>query len=70
MMHPTGSVDPRDPRYAGTPVTTDPRYVEAPQPVQTMQTAARSATRRRHFRSIDPAAKETSGCRVGSSGPE
>jgi len=32
MTQPTGSGDPRDPRYAGAPVTADPRYVEAPQP--------------------------------------
>ena len=32
MIQPTGSGDPRDPRYAGTPVTADPRYGEAAQP--------------------------------------
>jgi uncharacterized protein YggT (Ycf19 family) len=32
MMQPTGSGDPRDPRYAGAPVTADPPYGEAPQP--------------------------------------
>ena len=32
MIQPTGSGDPRDPRYAGAPVTAAPRYVEAPQP--------------------------------------
>ena len=34
-MQPTGSGDPRDPRYAGAPITADPpRYAEAPQPMQ------------------------------------
>jgi len=33
MTQPTGSGDPRDPGYAGAPVTADPRYVEASQPM-------------------------------------
>ena len=43
MTQPTGSGDPRDPGYAGAPVTTDPRYVEAPQPMplQPVQPARR-----------------------------
>jgi uncharacterized protein YggT (Ycf19 family) len=32
MTQSTGSGDPRDPGYAGAPVTADPPYVEAPQP--------------------------------------
>ena len=42
-MQPTGSGDPRDPRYAGAPITADPpRYAEAPQPMppQPMQPIA------------------------------
>jgi|SwirhisoilCB2_FD_contig_61_10043685_length_709_multi_2_in_0_out_0_1 uncharacterized protein YggT (Ycf19 family) len=42
-MQPTGSGDPRDPHYAGAPITADPpHYVEAPQPTppQPMQPIA------------------------------
>jgi len=43
MTQPTGSGDPRDPRYASAPVTADPPYVEAPQPapLQPVQPARR-----------------------------
>src|SRR5689334_7027233 len=44
-MQPTGSGDPRDPRYAGAPITADPpHYVEAPQPVQPARRVEADAT--------------------------